>query len=966
MPASYEKYAEFDPPDNVGAIDIELDDGTLRVEGTDIKTSWMHAPVQKKRGFWGIYGRSLLLALVTLLAAVGVFFVTIGIKSCTGHGIESRNLLENASSPGLAVSASPHGSPAPVSMDPVVTAVAPELAKRQVYGDEHSIVTISLPVFSTVNTGYPPTVVQESTTSSSAHTTTTETAQVIETTTAATASEESMSFGTISMPEGSVVSHTSLATIVDTSVATYLSTSVATHVSASTIPAATSSSVLISGYPSTVVSETTTSSQESVAFGTISTAEGSIVSHTSLATVVDTSVATYLSTSVATHVNASTIPAVASSSALTHFTSNVSSVTVTRTVVPIMGTSAKSLVSSTHTVTSATTSAPLGNGTIVHPTPSLSFTLSSSELVTTIFQSSTVLSTAHASETGTVSSGTSSSSAGTAYGGPPVQTSYATPSLTSSSAIESAASTRAVGSTRSTTVTTTVSTSCNCTTASGTRTRTFIYTTETRTKFNTTTVVVTQTPTRTSTIVSNDAVTASGHGSISTAVPGTTHEVTASQLPTITVSTSVLYSHTPSPSTVTTSTVPAQPTSNSNDEGFASTVTVTFTPTSLTPIVVTETTFATIESSCSPTASHVTTTETAQGSTTTVFVPEISTQTAMTSCSSSSTTITETETVTETVVHTAYPSELTSATTTTVQGASSTGAIGGGSGGYSYSESAGFTVEGSTHSASTSTTAHILTSASTWTSTIVHGSPSITPSVSKPAIPMVSISPNTTATVTWIPFETEVETGTTSSCANSTQTVFYTPPVSPSFDSSIVVSAIWSTFVATASSGAGVESIGNPTPTSTCTSSTKTAPGSSGTTAAVTQSVSSSGTTTTSPHHTTTITSPHRTTTITNTEAFPSVIDASEAATEVTMTGVFGNVTFTVTGATSGIVSATTSGHDGGSGALNATATVIPVVSDGGDSVKPARLYWGDTNGGSSNACVAMLVALVCAVMVLF
>ncbi|RYP27114.1 hypothetical protein DL767_007811 [Monosporascus sp. MG133] len=946
MPASYEKYAEFDPPDNVGAIDVELDDGTLRVKRTDIKTSWVHAPVQKKRGFWGIYGRSLLLVFVTLLAAV-----------C--HGMESRNLLENASSPGLAVSASLHGSPAPVSIDPVVTAVTPELAKRQTYGDEHSIITISLPMFSTVNTGYPPTVVQESLTSSSAYTTTTETTQVIETTTAATASEESVSFGTISTPEGSVMSHTSLATIVDTSVATYLSTSVATHVSASTIPAATSSSVLISGYPSTVVSEGTTSSQESVTFGTISTAEGSVVSHTSLATVVDTSVATYLSTSVATHVNASTIPAAPSSSALTHSTSDVFSVTVTRTVVPIMGTSTNSLVSPTHTVTSATTSAPLGNGTIVHPTPSISLSLSSSELVTTVFQNSTVLSTVHASETGTVSSEASSSSAGTAYGGPPVQTSYATPSLTSSSVIESTASTRAVGSTRSTTVTTTVSTSCNCTTARSTRTRTFIYTTKTRTAFNTTTVVVTQTPKRTSTIVSNDAVTASGYGSISTKVPGTTHEVTASQLPTITVSTSVSYSHTPSPSMVTTSTVPVQPTSDSDDGEFASTVTVTFTPTSLTPIVVTETTVATIESSCSPTVSHVTTTEKAQGSTTTVFVPEISTRTAMVSCSSSSTTITETETVTETVVHTVYPSEPTSATTTTVQGASSTGAIGGGSGGYSYSESVGFTVEGSTHSASTSTTAHIPTSASTRTSTTVHGSPSLTSTVSKPAIPMVSISPNTTATVTWIPFETGVEAGTTSSCANSTQTVLYTPPVSPSFDSSIVVSAIWSTFVATASSGAGVESIGNPTATSTCTSSTKTtAPRSSGgATVTVTQSVPSNGTTTTSPH---------RATTITNTEAFPSVIDASEAVTEVTMTGVFGNVTFTVTGATGGVLSATTSGHHGGGGAPNATATAIPAVSDGGDSVKPARLYWGDTNGGSSNACVVMLVALVCAVMVLF
>ncbi|RYP49877.1 hypothetical protein DL768_004493 [Monosporascus sp. mg162] len=841
MPASYEKHTEFDPPDNVGAIDIESDDGTLRVKGTDIKKSWMHAPVQKKRGFWGIYGRSLLLVLVTLLAAVCVFFVTIGVGSCTGHGMESRNLLENSSSLGLAVSAPLHGSLAPVSIDPVVTAVTPELAKRQTYGDEHSIITISLPAFSTVNTGYPPTVVQESTTSSSAHTTAPETTQVIETTTAATASEESVSFGTISTPEGSVMSQTSLATIVDTSVATYLSTLVATYV------------------------------------------------------------------------NASTVPAAASSSALNHSTSDAFSVTVTRTVVPIMGTNTKSLVSSTRT--------------------------------------------AHASEAGTVSSGMPSSSAGTAYGGPPMQTSYATPSLTSSSVIESTASTHAVGSTRSTTVTTTVSTSSNCTTTRSTRTRTFIYTTETRTTFNTTTVVVTQMPTRTSTIVSNDAVTASGSGSISTKVPGATHEATASQLPTITVSTSVSHSHTPSPSTVTTSTAPVQPTSDSDDEGFASTVTVTFTPASLTPIVVTETTVATIESSCSPTASHVTTTETAQGSTTTVFVPEISTHTVMASCSPSSTTITETETVTETAVHTVYPSELTSATTTTVQGASSTGAIGGGSGGYSYSESAGFTVEGSTHSASTSTTPHIPTSASTWTSTTIRGSPSIISTVSKSAIPMVSISPNTTATVTWIPFETGVKTGTTSSCANSTQTVFYTPPVSPSFDSSIEMSAIWSTFVAPASSGVGVESIGNPTATSTCTSSTKTAPRSSGATPAVTQSVPSNGTTTASSHHTATFI---------NTEAFPSVIDASGAVTEVTMTGIFGNVTFTVTGATGGIVSATTGGHHGGGGAPNATATVIPVVSDGGDSVKPAQLYWGDTNGGSSNACVVMLAALVCAVMVLF
>ncbi|RYP77963.1 hypothetical protein DL771_000822 [Monosporascus sp. 5C6A] len=864
MPTSYEKYAEFDPPDNAGAIGIELDDGTLRMKGTDIKTSWMHAPVQKKRGFWGIYGRSLFLVFVTLLAAVCVFFLTISVKSCTGHGVESRYLLEDASSPGMTVPASLHDSLVPVSIDPVVTAVTPELAKRQTYGGEHSIVTISLPVFSTVNTGYPPTVVEESTTSSSAHTTTAGSTQLTGTTTAATISGESVSFGTISTPEGSVMSHTSLATIVDTSVSTYLSTSVATYV------------------------------------------------------------------------NMSTIPAVASSSALTHSTSDTSDVTVTRTVVPIMSTSIESLASSTHTVASATTSAPLGNGTIVHPTPSLPLSLSSSELVTTIIQNSTVLSTVHASETGAVNSGTASSSAGTAYGGPPVQTSYATPSLTSSTVIESTASTRAVGSTRSTTVTTTVSTSCNCTTASSTRTRTFIYTTETRTTFKTSTVVVTQTPTRTSTIVSNDAV-------------------TASQLPTITVSTSVSYSHTPSPSAVTTSTAPVQPTSDSDDEGFSSTVTVTFTPTSLPPVVVTKTTVAIIESSCSPTVSHVTTTETAQGRPTTVFVSEISTYTAMASCSPSSTAITETETITETVVHTVYPSELTSATTATVQGASSTGAIGGGGGEYSYSESVGFTVEGSTHSASTSVTPHILTSAST--STTVHGSPSIISTVSKPAIPMVSISPNTTATVTWIPFETRVETGTTSSCANSTQTVLYTPPASPSFDSSIAESAIWSTFVATASSGVGVESIGKPTATSTCTSSTETAPRSSSTTVAATQSVPSNGTTTSSSH---------RTTTVTNTEAFPSVIDASEVATEVTMTGVFGNVTFTITGATGGIASATTDGHHGGSGAPNATATVIPVVSDGGDSVKPARLYWGDTNGGSSNACVVMLVALVCAVMVLF
>ncbi|RYP81539.1 hypothetical protein DL769_001947 [Monosporascus sp. CRB-8-3] len=839
MPTSYEKYAEYDPPDNVGVIDVEL--------------------VQKKRGFWGTCGFSLLFVFLTLLAATGVFFITLGVGSY-----------------------------------PVVTAVTPELAKRQAYGDEHSIVTISLPVFSTANTGYPSTVVQEPTTSSSAHTTTTttETTQVTETTTAATTSEESVSFGTITTPEGSVMSHTSLATIVDTSVATYLSTSVATHV------------------------------------------------------------------------NASTIPAAVSSSALTHSTSNAFSVTVTRTVVPIMGTSTKSLVNSTRTVTSATTSAPLGNGTIVHPTPSLSSSFSSPELVTTVFQNSTALSTVHASETGTGGSESSVSSTGTAYGGPPVQTSYATPSSALSGVTNSTASTRAVGSTRSTTVTTTVSTSSNCTTTSGGWTSTFIYTTVTRTVGKTSTVVVIQTPTRTSTIVSNDAVTASGYGSISTEVPGTTHAITTSQLPTITVSTSVSYSHTPSPSTVHTSTVPVQPTSDSDDEGFASTVTVTFTPTSLTPIVVTETTVATIESSCSPTVSHVTTTETAQGSRTTVFVPQILTHTAMAPCSLSSTTITET------VVHTVYPSELTSATAastttaTTVRAASSTGAVGGGGGAYSYSESAGFTVEGSTHSASTSTP-HILTSVSTWTSTTVHGSPSIITTVSKPAIPTVSISPNSTATVTWIPFETGVETGTTSSCANSTQTVFYTPPVSPSFGSNIVVSAMWSTSVARASSGVGVESVGNPTATatstSTCTSSTKTAPHNSGVTATMTQSVPSNGTTSSSHH-----------TTITNTKAFPSVIDASEAATEVTMTGVFGNVTFTITGATGatgatgGVVSATTGGHHGGGGAPNATATVVPVVSDGGDTVKPARLYWGDTNGGSSNACVVMVVAFVCAVMVLF
>ncbi|RYP03475.1 hypothetical protein DL764_005116 [Monosporascus ibericus] len=863
MSASYEKQAEFDPPDNVGAIDIGLDNGTLRVKGTDIKTSWMHAPVQKKRGFWGVYGRSMLLVLATLLVAVCVFFVTIGVGSCTGDGMESPSLLENASSPGLAVSASLHGSRAPVPIDPVVTAVTPELAKRQAYGDEHSIVTISLPVFSTANTGYPPTVVQESITSSPAHTPTTESTQAIETTTAATASEESVSFGTISTPEGSVVSHMSLATILGTSMATYLSTSVATHVSVSTIPAATSSSALASGYPPTVVSETATSSQESVTFSTISTADSSVYQH-------------QVSRELDSHRDFRD-----------YFRS----------------------FRQWHDRPSSSQSffGPFQLGTRGHCL---------SELDT---------------------------------GGPPVQTSYATPSLTSSSVMESTASTRAVGSTRSTTVTTTVSASSNCTTARGTRTRTFIYTTETRTTVNTTTVVVTQTPTRTSTIVSNDAVTASGYGSISTEVPGTTHEVTASQLPTITVSASVPYPHTPSPSTVTTSTVPVQPTLDLDDEGFASTVTVTITPTSLTPIVVTETTVATIESSCSPMASRETTTERAHGSTTTVFLPEISTHTVMASCNPSSTTTTETGTVTETVVHTVYPSELTGVTTTTVQGASSTGAIGGGSGGYSYSESAGFTVEGSMQSASTSTTAHILMSASTWTSTATHGSPSLISTVSKPAIPMVSISPNTTVTVTWIPFETEVETGTT-------QTVLYTPPVSPSFDSSIMVSTIWSTFVATASSGVGVESTGNPTATTTCTASTKTAPRSSGFTAAVTQSVPSNGTTTTS--------SSHHTTAITNTEVFTSVIDASEAVTEVTMTGVFGNVTFTVTGVTGGIVSATTSGHHSGGGAPNATATVIPVVSDGGDSVKPARLYWGDTNGGSSNACVVMLVAVVCAVMV--
>ncbi|RYO74248.1 hypothetical protein DL766_008431 [Monosporascus sp. MC13-8B] len=880
MPTSYEKYAEFDPPNNVGVIDIELDDGTLRVKGTDIKTSWTHAPVQKKRGLWATCGFSLLFVFFTLLAAAGVFFITLGVvKSSTGHGMGPRDLLGNASSSGLAVSASLHGNPVPVSVDPVVTPVTPELAKRQAYGDEHSIVTIPLPVLSTVNTGYPSTAVQESTTSSSAHaTTTTETTQVTETTTAATTSEESVSFGTISTPEGSVVSHTSLATIVDTSVATYLSTSVATHV------------------------------------------------------------------------NASTVPAAVSSSALSHPASNAFSVTVTRTVVPIMGTSTGSLVSSAHTVTSATASATLGNDTIVHPTPSLSSSISSPGLVTTVFQNSTVLSTVHASGAGTATSWTSPSSTGTAYGGPPVQISSATPSPALSGATEPTASTRAVGSTRSTTVTITVSPSGNCTTTSGTRTSTFIFTTKTSTTAGTSTVVVTQTPASTSTVVSNDAVTASGYGSISTEVPGTTHEVTTSQLPTITVSTSVSYPRTPSPSTATTSTVPVQPSSDSDDEGFASTVTVTFTPTSLSLIVVTETTVATIESGCSPTGSHVTVTETAQGTRTTVFVPQISTHTAIASCGLSSTTITETETVTET----AYLSELTSdtaagtTTTTTVQGVSSTGAVGGGGGEYSYSEGAGFTVEGSMQSASTSTP-HVLTSVSTWTSTIVHGSPSIiTTTVSEPAIPMISISPNTTATMTGVPFatsETEIGSGTTSSCVNST--VYYTAPVSSFDGSSTAVSAIWSTFAATASSGVGVESVGNPTATSTCISS-----------AAVTQSAPSNGTTASFLH---------RTTTITNTEAFPSVIDASGAATEVTMTGVFGNVTFTVTGATGGVVSATaTGGHHGGGGAPNATATVVPVVSDGGDAVKPARVYWGNTNGGSSNACVVMVVAFVCAVMVLF
>ncbi|RYP09514.1 hypothetical protein DL765_008408 [Monosporascus sp. GIB2] len=902
MPTSHEKYAEFDPPDNVGVIDIELDDGTLRVKGTDIKTSWMRVPVQKKRGLWRTCGFSLLFVFLTLLAAAGVFFITLGVvERSTDHGMESRDLLENVSSPSLAVSASLHGSPVTVSIDPVATAVTPELVKRQAYGDQHSIVTISLPVLSTMNTGYPSTVVQESTTGSSAHTTTaTETAQVTETTAAATTSEESVSFGTVS------------------------------------------------------------------------TLKGSVVSHTSLATIVDTSVATYLSTTVASHVNASTIPAAASSSALSRSTSNTVSVTVTRTVVPIMGTGTEPLVSSTHTVTSAAASAPLGNGTIVHPTPGPSSSISSPELVTTVFQNSTVLSTVHASGSGTASSWTSSSSTGTAYGGPPVQISSATPSPALSGATESTASTRAVGSTRSITVTTTVSTSGNCTTTSGTRTSTFIFTTKTSTIAGTSTVVVTQTPASTSTVVSNEAVTASGYGSISTEVPGTTHGVTTSQLPTITVSTSVSYPHTPSPSTATTSTVPVRSTSDS-DEGFASTATVTFTPTSLTPIVVTETTVVTIESGCSPTVSYVTTTETVQGTRTTVFVPQISTHTAMASCGLSSTTITETETVTETVAHTAHPSEPTSVTTagstatTTAQGASSTGAVGGGGGEYSYSEGAGFTVEGGTQSASTSTP-RVLTSVSAWTSTIVHGSSSITTTtVSKPAIPMISISPNTTATMTAIPSatsETWIEGGTTPSCANST--VYYTTPVSSSDGSSTAVSAIWSTFVATASSGMGVESVGNSTATSTCTSSTVTAPHSSGATAVVTQSAPSNGTTTSSSHHATTTT---------NTEAFPSVIDASGAATEVTMTGVFGNVTFTVTGATSRVVSATTGGvvsatttggHRGGGGAPNATATVIPVVSDGGDTVKPARVYWGETNGGSSNACVVMVVAFACAVMVLF